>query len=410
MRGFMFKRVIGLFLCAVAGLCGAAKEDTRIQKLAGECRAFGFSLYGELSKGDANNLVFSPYSTFSCLSMVALGARADTEIELRKALQLSTSRAALPKAAARMAQYLHAPGEKSYTFATANGLWLDKDTFVLADYVHSAEEGYGAQVQSLDFSNTEESVSIINEWTLNETNGTIPRLLEQEDVDSSTKILLTNAIYFQGSFQKPFDPKKTAEGAFHGTSQSPVQMMKQIGTFPYFENETFQLLALPFSNQTEKTKLACLIFLPKEDVAIRDLENALTTTYPLALDSLKQEGVDIQVPKFCIETRFNLNESLQKMGVQKAFTNRADFSGIDGMQDLSLTKVIHEALFSFYETGVTASAATAAAIGIMSAAPPQNPHPFIADHPFIFMLVDLNTKLPLFFGKIQDAQLINACE
>src|ERR1700733_6149412 len=99
-RGFMLKKLICLFLCVATGLSGAGKEDAKIQKLAGDCTAFGLSLYSELSKGEANNLVFSPYSTFSCLSMVALGARAETLTELRKVLHLSYNRVSLPKAAA----------------------------------------------------------------------------------------------------------------------------------------------------------------------------------------------------------------------------------------------------------------------------------------------------------------------
>lgn len=406
----MMSRLITLLLLFTTTGFAAMKEEERIQKLAGSCTAYGFEMFGELGKSDASNVVFSPYSTFSCLSMVCIGARSETATQLRKLLHLSFNRLTLPKAAASLAGYLKPAAGESYALDSASGMWLDRDTFVLADYLHAVEEGYKAQVQSLDFAQTEKAVSIINEWTRNETGGRIEQILEADDIDSKTRLVLTNAIYFEGSWLKPFDPKRTANATFQDETNSTVQMMEQTGYFPYMENETCQLLSLPFASKSEKSKLACLIFLPQQNVAISDLEGEIVAGYADWVDRLKQEAVEIKAPRFCARARYLLNEPLQNLGVQKAFMENADFSGIDGMHDLSLTKVIHETLFSFYETGVSATSASAAALGVTSAAPPKNPYKFIADRPFIFMLIDLKTKLPLFIGKIQDATTFSQCE
>jgi serpin B len=300
----------------------------------------------------------------------------------------------------------------SYVLDTANGMWLDRDTFVLADFQHAIEKGYHAKVQSLDFSKTEEATSIINEWTSNQTHQEIPELLQSGDIDGSTRLVLTNAVYFKGSWVKPFDPKKTQEDSFFldEASSVPVKMMKQAGSFSYFENETLQVLALPFVKKDEKSEIVCLFMLPKKDVPLLELESQISAaSFQEWVGKLERKTITMKIPKFCLDNRFDLNQALKDLGMTGSFQSQADFSGIDGMRDLYLSKVVHETYFSLDEAGVTAAAATGASINVTATPPGTPPISFNCDHPFLFALVDLNTKLPLFWGKIQDPSMAQ-CE
>lgn len=380
-------------------------EKEKIQNLSNSCGEFGFSLYNVLNTPNSPNLLFSPYSIFSCLSMTWIGARDLTAAELSKALHLSYDRTDLPGIATILANYLTVNVNEAYTLDIANGLWLGPDTFVLADYRHAIEKGYKAHVQILDFSNPATATSTINAWIDTQTRHKIPTLLQERDVDPSTRMVLTNAVYFQGKWQRPFDPKMTKEADFHPDRESSltVDMMEQVSTFAYMDNESFQLLALPFAKKEERSSLACLILLPKKEKALATVEKMLSQTALSGwIDAFHPESVRVKIPKFCINFRTDLNDPLQQLGVQKAFSLQANFSGINGVRDLYLNKVVHEAFFSLDEVGVVAAAATGASMNMMATPPTAPIRTFVADRPFLFILVDLTAKLPLFIGKLQD--------
>jgi serpin B len=380
-------------------------NQTDLKKIVRDTSEFGFSLYPLLEKSPTTNLVFSPYSIFTCMSMVYYGARGDTASEMRKALRMTTARGDLPKISSSLANSLTTQAKDAYVLETANGLWLDRDSFVLADFHHAIEQGFQAKVQSLDFSNSERATSIINEWTANQTHNKIPELLQKNDVDSSTRMVLTNAVYFKGAWQRPFDPKLTQNGTFVVDASTSVQapMMQQTSFFSYYENDSFQLLALPFSSNDEKSMLATLILLPKKGIALQEIEKDLqTASFQSWLNALDSKQVNVKLPKFCLDKRYELNQMLKDLGMPTAFTEKANFSGINGMQDLFLNKVVHETFFALDEQGVTAAAATAASINVTAAPPGYPPVAFNVDHPFLFALVDLNSKIPLFIGKIYD--------
>lgn len=392
----------------------AKSESERIDTLSANCGAFGFSLYEALNESAPTNLVFSPYSIFSCLSMVTIGARETTATEMAKALHLlSYSRNELPIAASMLAKYLTVTNNESYSLQTANGLWLDQDTFVLADFRHAVEKGYQANVQSLDFSKTADAINTINEWIDNQTRHKISSLLQPDDINGSTRMVLTNAVCFQGKWQMPFDPKRTKEATFHLDQDSDVdvQMMEQVSSFPFMENEILQVLALPFMKKEERSCLACMILLPKKKSSISAVEEIFSQeTLSGWIDQLKNETVSVKMPKFCLNLRSDLNDPLKMLGIENAFSTEANFSGINGMRDLFLSKVVHEAFFSLDEAGVVAAAATSASMNA-KATPPTSPlRSFVADRPFLFVLVDLKSKLPLFVGKVQDPSLTSQCE
>lgn len=374
---------------------GASDVDPKVAALAESETSFATSLYAAINTSDSENIVFSPYSVHTCLSMVYIGARNSTAKEMKKALVLPFGTATLPSVEAKLSKSL-----ASKNLQIANALWLDVDTYVLSDFRHAIVDDFQAKMQSLDFSKTQDAILAINEWTSNQTQGKITDLLQNGDIDENTRLVLTNAVYFKGDWQKGFDPKNTTMDDFYPTSDESIQtkMMEQTGFFPYFEDALVQLLALPFKAKNDES-LACLILLPKDPSGLATVEKALSSaTINGWISSLDTENINIQMPSFCFKQRINLNDTLMSIGMKEAFSPQANFSGIDGMRDLFLSKVVHEAFFSLDEAGVTAAAATAASINVTAV--PTKPVAFTANRPFLFFIVDLKTKTLLFMGKL----------
>jgi serine protease inhibitor len=380
------------------------EKQVQTKELVKDASEFCFSLYSSLNE-PSSNILFSPYSIYTCLSMVYAGARGETASQMQTALSLNINQKKLPAASAKLSKMLLAQQSEtqSYEMHIANGLWLDLDTFVLSDFRHVAENDYNATVQPLNFSQSDLAMNTVNEWASNHTNGKIPKILQEGDVDGSTRVLLTNAVYFKGSWLKPFDPKSTTTASFFFPPEvsTEVKMMENTAAFPYFENDSMQMLALPFKGKTsDNGQIACLILLPRTKLQLSDVENALTTSNIEEWTSqLKEQSVNVKLPKFNLTKRLDLNQALQALDMKLAFTKDADFSGIDGMRDLVLSKVVHDTFFSLDEAGVTAAAATAASINVTAVQQKNPPIDFNADHPFLFLIVDLNTKTLLFMGK-----------
>ena len=166
-----------------------------------------------------------------------------------------------------------------------------------------------------------------------------------------------------------------------------------------------QCLALPFIRKgTEQPFLECVLLLPKKDLST--LEDKLSPqNFDTWLKKSTQTVVDAKIPKFCFSKKLLLNTPLKELGIVDAFGFQADFEKIDGMKDLYLNKVLHETFFSFHEEGVTAASATSSYIGIKSPPPPsENAIPFVADHPFLFFIVDVHSGAILFMGRVSNPQ------
>jgi len=397
------KILMSIFLLGSTSLFSSPSSNKEISKLANSQTDFTFSFVKSIND---EQYVFSPYSIYSTLAMVYQGARGKTSKEIQETLAITLSKKQLPLVFSKLNDHLSSDDENSVKFLSVNGLWLGKKTYVLSDFTHVIEDDYKARLQNVDFANPSETTTIINDWIKNQTQGKIPSLLQSGDINPMTQMVLTNATYFKGSWVSPFDTKNTHSGPFHSdaTHLLTVDMMEQTGYFPYFENDQAQMLALPFKQKDPSSPhLACLLILPKKDTALSTIESDLTTAslHQYLANLAVSTFVHIKCPKFTLCYRLPLNQILQQMGMSSAFTDRADFSGINGMHDLMLSSVIHAAFFDFNESGVTAAAATSASIGLKSFLDKNPPIDFIADHPFLFMIVDLNNGLPLFLGKLQ---------
>jgi serpin B len=218
--------------------------------------------------------------------------------------------------------------------------------------------------------------------------------------------VITNAIYFKGSWVKQFDEKKTTEEDFRtGTGTTVrVPMMQRTdddAIYRYGETGTLQVLAMPYESDSGK-QLSMLVLLPKGD----DLATAEQSLDATKLSELRQNltsrRVMVYFPKFTLETKYSLPRTLSAMGMPTAFTGAADFSGMDGRKDLFIDDVIHQAFVDVNEEGTEAAAATAVVMRLTSM-PVEEPVPlFRADHPFIFLIQDDETGNILFMGRVAD--------
>ncbi len=391
-------------LLSIACLPLSAALNTDIDELRTSHTEFAFSLYPAIDKAE-ENLIFSPYSISSCLSMLYIGARGDTEFQIQKALHLDIDRKQIAKASFGLSQSLQ-PSQsdsKTYKLHTAGAIWVDQGTFLLTDFRYAIEEQFKAKLGVINFASPQSATATINDWISLQTEHKIQNLLQADDINSLTRLVLTNATYFEGQWALAFDPKLTQDLPFYSSVEKSanVKMMQQTLSAPYYENDLIQAAALPFIGQTNAGgRLALVILLPKSQGNFDEMVSELPNSFTSWLSSMSMAALEIKLPKFSFSTRLNLQSPLQALGMEDAFDSNANFIGIDGLRDLFLNRVIHEAFFALDENGVIAAASTAAPIG-MKALPPKEPStPLIVDHPFVFFIVDLKSLEMLFMGKV----------
>ena len=369
--------------------------------------AFAFDLYHKLD-GDAGNVFFSPYSISLALAMTYAGARGNTETQMGQALHFSLSQAQLHQALNQLALELdkrakneNVPADKTFTLHVANALWGQVGFTFLPDFLDILAQNYGAGMQLLDFSKDPELArSTINQWVSKETENKINDIIPPGAIDTLTRLVLSNAIYFKADWQSEFSKDATQNETFHllegGTITVP--MMIQKSSFRYASAQGLQMVELPYAGG----QLSMLILLP-EDGKFNEMAGALDlSTMDSLVNSLEYKEVNLTLPKFTFEYNLGLNDYLKKLGMTDAFDpTLADFSGMDGVKDLYISDVLHKAFVAVDEAGTEAAAATVVIVGVTSM-PVDQPIEFKADRPFIFAIRDNATGTLLFLGRLMN--------
>jgi serpin B len=347
------------------------------------------------------NIFFSPYSISSALAMTYEGAKGKTAEEMQKVFYFLENDSERRANFAAIYNKIN-KANKTYQLNTANALWVQKDYPFLDSYVNTVEQYYGGKATNLDFiGDTENSRVTINNWVEQQTNNKIKDLIPQGQINSMTRLVLTNAVYFKGTWVKQFDKSDTREENFYVTPNNPVkvQMMSRTdknATFNYTETDKLQILEMPYSGNDT----SMLVLLPKENETL-DSANLSLENLAAWRNNLTKQRVDVYFPKFKFETKYFMKETLSDMGMPTAFSDAADFSGMTGKKDLFISFVIHQAFVEVDEKGTEAAAATAVIVEVTSAGPQEIPV-FRADHPFIFVIQQKDTGNILFFGRVMD--------
>ena len=381
-------------------------SDTDLARLVEGNSAFAFDLYQAL-KGEEGNLFYSPYSISVALAMTYAGARGETEQQMAETLKFLLSQEDLHPAFNGLDIELDKRGEGAegkdddgFRLNIVNAIWGQKDYAFLSEFLDVLAENYGAGLRILDFINeTEKSRVTINDWVSDQTEGRIEDLIPQGVITILTRLVLTNAIYFNAAWEYPFEENATYNGPFYllDGSDVTVPMMRQTESFGYTEGDGYQAVELPYDGR----ELSMVILLPEEG-QFGTFEDSLDAALVSAIiEDLGSQEVALTMPKFEFESEFGLKEALAAMDMPIAFTGEADFSGMTGNRELSIAEVIHKAFVSVDEAGTEAAAATAVIMALT--AMPGEPVEVTLDHPFIFLIRDIETGTILFIGRVVDA-------
>ncbi len=363
---------------------------------------FALDLYQELRDSDGN-MFYSPWSILSALAMTYEGAGGQTAEEMQEVLHLPEDDESRRSSFKEVQEGINRE-DKGYELLTANALWPQQDYPFLDSYIDTIRTYYGGEVTALDYvTAAESSRQTINSWVEEKTNDKIKDLIPAGVLSPLTRMVLTNAIYFKGTWVMQFDEEDTTDQDFHVSPEETVtaQMMRLTGDdvkFNYAEDEDAQVLELPYDGE----EVSMLVILPKEN-DLEDLEESLSADdINLWRSDLREEEVRVYLPKFKLETKYFLPEVLRELNMVDAFDSEvADFSGMDGTRDLFISNVIHQAFVEVNEEGTEAAAATGVVIGITSVQEPKYKI-FRADHPFIFIIQEKGTGNILFIGRVTD--------
>lgn len=365
---------------------------------------FALDILSQISYGQQKNVFFSPWSIYSALAIANEGAKGKTATEMQHILNLPDNDSLRRKNFAQAYDKFNTKGA-GYTLSTANALWVENDYPLLSNYSINIARNFNGTAKDVDFKGAaEDTRKIINSWVAERTNDKIKEILSPGDISPVTQLIITNAVYFNGNWVHPFDKNMTRNESFTTGEGKIIEIpMMYHGGYEfhsnYLETDDMQALELPYQGE----RISMIILLPKKD-------NITAFERSLSLERLAElrKGLDIalvemHIPKFKLSTKYSLADSLKEMGLMVPFTQEADFSGINGKNNLFLNDIIHQAFVDVNEVGTEASAATAMAIkgGELRV------NIFKADHPFIFIIQDAETGNILFIGRVSDPGEVN---
>lgn len=388
-------------LCLIMGLVSTGVLTAGPSAEAAKAdNAFTFSLFSQVGEGE-KNVVFSPLSIWTALAMTSAGAEGETLKQMREVLHLPLEDGAAHALAGGWAKELTAL--KKVELNVANRLWGAKELPFVEDFLKLTSAHYNACLETLDFSGDVEKARLtINAWVEKETRNRIKELLKPDSLDPATRLVLTNAVYFKGKWQNPFQGEGTRDRPFLLASgeQIEVKSMSTKMAVNYVETDRLQAVRLPYiGDQT-----SMIVVLPRSREALKGAVFLDADQFTALQNGLKPEPrVVVQMPRFEISASMSLPEALGKLGMKRAFTDKAEFSRMC-QEPLKVSDVIHQAWVKVGEEGTEAAAATAVTMlrATAVAAPEPQPKLFIANHPFLFFIVDDRNGGILFAGRVMD--------
>lgn len=372
--------------------------------------AFAISLYHQLCglEGDAN-IFYSPYSISAALAMLFAGAEANTEMQMADTLNFTLPEASVHEGFNYLDIELQSRGQDAssadggeFQLNIANAVWGQEGYDFQSDFLNVLAVNYAAGLFVLDFiREPEKSRLTINKWVAEKTEDKILDLLPEGSVNPFTRMVLTNAVYFNAAWANPFLEELTQNEPFYllDESEITVPMMQQVGDHGYADSVNFQAVSLLYDG----LELEMIIIIPDSgefEAVESSLDSQLLSSI---IDQMQSVNIDISIPKWEYKSKFTLDQVLSAMGMPDAFnTGTADFSGINGGYDLFVQAVFHQAFVKVNEAGTEAAAATGIIIGETSVPPP--PTIVKADRPFIYLIRDIQTRTVLFVGRVMNPE------
>lgn len=376
-------------------------------------------MYKKLHEHADKNIFFSPLSIASALTMLLPGTNGNTEFQMANVLNFrkpsgkqgchsQTSEAIqiqnVPQVFEEFSSSIN-QASNDYTMKMANRIFSEKSFQIIPQYSQIIEKFFQAEIHGVDFLQAVEgSRKSINTWVEEQTDGKIKDILAPGSIDSLTKLVLVNAIYFKGNWKNKFPEENTEQKPFKmsKTKSKPVPMMFQRNKFniSYIEELETKVLELPYVNN----ELSMIILLPDEikdnSTGLEQLEKELSYEKLkdwTNADMMDKTEVEVQLPHIHLEENYDLKSYLTEMGLGDLFkADKADLTGISDKGNLYVSEIFHKAFVEINEEGTEAAAATAA---IVTARMRPIVERFHADHPFLFFIKNTQTNSILFLGK-----------
>jgi len=367
--------------------------------LANDNLAFSVDLYLALRSSNPGNFVYSQTSISTALAMLYAGAGTTTAAQMADTLHFSLPAPRLHAAfnALDLALTTPPPADNAAAFRLdiANSIWVQDGLTVLPAYLDMLAENYDAGLYPQNFASAPEPArQAINGWVANATEDQIPTLFPAGSIDTLTRLVLANAVYFHGDWKVPFR-KDSPNAVFHAlTRDVSVPTMHGDHNAGIWSGPGWNAGALDYVGGTTS-----MIVVVPDSGTFGDFEAGLTPELLGAILSAAQPsgGADLVMPRFEFATDVLLKDTLSALGMPDAFSDGADFSGIDGARDLRVQSVIHKAIIAVDEKGTTASAATGTSVGVVSLPPT-----LFVDRPFLFFIRHNPTGAILFQGRVVD--------
>jgi serpin B len=383
--------------------------------LATGMNALAVELY-RAARPPGENFAFSPASISAAFSLLYAGAREDTAQELQRVFHFTLQERGLLEAHGA----LLAARDERCEFKSANSLWLGQDFKLKPEFQQLMSASAGASLERADFKKEPEPArGRINQWVSAQTGGNIPDLVPSGAITPDTRMVLANALYFKGRWRERFEKERTQPARFRLLSGQEIQvpMMTHTGKYRLALQDSVRLLELDY----ECSGISLLLLLPETGEVEEGAEptpgkgKKLTPTQ--ALERLEKEltvealakwtaslspeqEVLVELPRFTLKAKLPLREALEKLGLQRTFTEGAQLQGFTEDESVALSGAFHQSFVKVDEEGTEAAAATAGVISITSAPPP--PPRFAVDRPFLFALRHKDSGALLFLGRVTD--------
>ena len=405
-----------LSIVLMATLAGCSKDDEGTTKLdpveiklnasqivmVESSNNFAFDIFARVNQAEnaGTNFMISPLSISYALSMTLNGAEGETLAAMKETLGMTDmSVDDINNSFSSLTDALLGVDDK-VKINIANSVWVLEGFDVLPGFIQRLGDYYDAETKA--FTISQESVNEINSWIEEETDGMIKEMIQQLSED--LRMLLINAICFEGEWYSGFDTENTADETFYKADDNEVEvpMMKQTEFFDlYVGDRGFKMVELPYG----RGNYVMDIILPDYYKGLEDLISTITAEdFNRWVDQSTNQEVTVRLPRFKYEYEKQLKNILTDMGMGIAFSDMADFSNITETEPLCIGFVQHNSYIETEEKGTKAAAVTVVGIITMSYDPdaPPGPIPFNADRPFLYVIREVTTNTIVFMGKVED--------
>lgn len=381
------------------------EPSAQLARFATSTNALGLDLYAKARVREAGkNVAISPASISLAFDMLYAGAKGETAAEIAETLHVEGDAEQVHDDAAAVLAHFNSATRTSYELRVVNRLFGEQSAPFEPAYLELTGSKYGAALEPLDFrGGPDEAREHINAWVSGQTKERIKDLLPPGGVTSDTRLVLTNAIYFLGTWLRPFDADKTAPADFTLPGGEIVQVPTMADTqlYRYAEVGGVSLVELPYAGE----ELSMLLVVPEAADGLAAVEERLDPALLASWQAaLHPERIELRLPRFELRSRSTLAKDLSALGMSRAFTSEADFTAIsnpaEASERLSVSEAFHQVFVAVDEQGTEAAAATAIALGRGGAA--QAPPKVHADHPFMFLIREQGSGALLFIGRVAD--------